>query len=380
MARIVRKFNPRLQYRAKEAASYLGINYATLKNWLKDGKVPSAFKTGGGKGVWAIPKLALDDLAKSHHAEYKLHYLGKKYPHQDLILWFMIKHRFKYMPVRINIEKYGLQMIDLTDFEVFKKYTVARINLVNENLAKSIKVDYGPALHLNSKDIMSACDDLDVGELYDDDDIVPWRLFGRPFVRWDVDCLCSRGMSDEQIRNFIIEKHDMELQIDEISYWRKFIFNWGTLTESQKKEYIIDLPMDESHYKMELIFCSPSMFRVKMGLQTEEEQMDHAKFIIHSAMDELHARMLMSGKGNMDPSAFKSFADSVFKGQDRIDKLKSGGDAIKDIVDSYKNVDPSHEVEADVDAINIDQLEGNIMSSKPKADKESEDESNASAG
>lgn len=366
---IRRKFNKREHFRVSEAASLAGVSTKTIREWCHKGHLPGSFQIITKKtkthGRWAIPKNVLWEKVEEHNSANAISYMGHRYPHQLYITWLMIQTRFSYPAVRERLRKCGLSCLPAKDFNNFKYYLMAMIRPSYPRVALAMKKDLIRPLCLDDRDMIGVCELLDLKEIRDDPNCIPWAIFKKPLARWHLDVMLHRSVNDDEIIQLLEGKFRIKMCVDEIDIYRKYIYDTLSMTSENIEDYIYSLNFSEEQtFKSNLLTCSTNTMRIELGLDDKEDDENEIRHIFRRTIGALD-EYFNNNKGNLDLKEIKAGSQTIMQLQKHLkDVLSSSSAPGEAIADAYKGMVEEYEVDETHDAIPIDKLEEPIVRGK----------------
>lgn len=372
------KFNRREHYKVPEAASVAGVTRKTIREWCYKGELPGSFQIFTQKtkthGRWAIPKSVLMDKVEAYNSEKTNIYMGHRYPHQLYITWLMIQTRFSYPLVKDKLRKLGLSCLPAKDFNNFKSYLMALIKPSFPRVALAMRTDLSRILSLDSPEMVAVCEMLEVKDMLDDPDCIPWIVFRQPLARWHLDILLHRSINHDEIKEYMEGKFKIDLKVDEIETYRKYLYDVIGMTNENIEDYIYGLEFtEEQTVKSQYLTCSLNTLRVEFGLDDSEDDEGEIKYALRRAVQALDEYYNVN-KGNLDLRDIKAGSQTIMALQKHLKEVLSSDTAPgQAVADAYKDMAEEYEIDDNLDAIPIDKLEEDIVRGK-NFDDNGEDE------
>jgi len=378
----LKRFNPTKHYTVADAADKIGVSRQQVRRWLESGALHTAFKYAKGKSnkesFWAVFKYDVQEMKEKHKAAYGGEYHSEQFPHQRFITYCLVMRRFAYGPAKDMCNRYGLRFLSEKSCQNYVKYTCSKIKPYSPSISAAIRSKNYSIFNFEDDIWKMLFEILEIKELHEDFEAIPWRLFEQPVMKWHMDA-CVTRLANDEVMHFIEQRFKTQLTSDEVTMYRKYIFDQRVMTKDQIEMYLNIVSPDEASFKRGLLRGSMKAFKYKIGLSDDYDRMDsavHRHIVLNDVFD-------MVAEDAEDPltrykatSALTGINKGALDNDKQIIEHEDRNVDVTGIEKTIQNISLKFQVEEKYDAIPMDQYDGKIMSGNVKKDNHGEEEKN----
>jgi len=372
----IKRFNEKRHYTVADAAHVIGVSRQQIHKWIDSGVLNSAFKyakpRSNKENFWAVYKWNVKEVKEKHRAAYGGEYISDTFPHHRFIIYSVVVSRFNYSMSKDFCERYGLHFISKGSCMNLIKYLSNRIKPYSSTIAAAVTTKNFTLFNYDDPEWEPIMKDLEIWELYQDFDGIPWTIFTQNITKHFMD-VCVTRLSNDEVQQFFHERFDIDLTLHEISMYRNYIFDTRIMKKSQIELYLDTIGPDEASFKRGMLRGDMASFKYKIGLTDRYEMKDstiHRHSVINEKFDMIADDVDSPLTRYKAAGALSSFGKSAIDHEKQIYEHEDRNPAADGAEGTIQKMILDYRVEEKNDAISMDQYAeeygGKIISGNAK--------------
>lgn len=371
-----KKLNSKSHYTTKEAAAALKVSTAFINRLCNEGKLPRSYRYCGnqGRGLrfrWAVDKNSLQKYKLERNAYKHRTYNGTLFPHLRYVKYCILWEGFSYELAKKKARKLGLPYLNEDDHAAMCTLIMRIVKDYDEKLEKSLRYGIKENNSFSNPAWGSIFKQLEIEEIFENPDKIPWCILKDDIAHWTLDCCFLHLVSNAEIVQLMLEKFGYEISLPQVAMYKDYFCDFNPMTDLDVKVYMSHLNPREKRFKEDMKNISSDIFRHKVGIDLNYDQAKVLDGLAKRAEEMAHRAAASIGKDDVDAEksvklmkdyakAIKDYRGLSWDAEDRSGGIKGARNAAEAAIKL------KFEIEQDKKAIPLDQLEGKIMSSKPK--------------